>query len=339
VSRLTRRDWIVLALLFSLACGTAYAYVWAIDIPNATTRLSIQTTIMAGKGDVPLRYRVLAPFIGQTLTGALAPFMGITDAFIAAFAIFDGLAIFASLVALYYYLREWFSSGLSLVGALFAGSMMQVTYNYHWYQPWSLLEPAFFAFGLWLVHRRRYLPFLAVVFVATLNRETGGFLALAYLVVEIGRWIDARRSGEDPPRAPVAAHSAGAFAAWALAYFGMMALLGPGPRNEPFSQVLRDNLIPGNIYLAILNNWLFLGVFWIFAFLGIKKAPRFVVRTAWIAPLYVGALIAFTRWIEVRPLMTLYPILVPLGLSYAFGYDRAADPEAPRTRAVDRGSS
>jgi hypothetical protein len=325
---LDRFDYLVLAMLLSLACATAYMYVWAIDVPHAPARMDIQNSILSGKAGAPLRYRVLVPFLVKPLVDTIEPYAGSPEGFIWAYAVFNALAVFASLVAMYYYLREWFPRSGSLIGALFAGGMMQVTYHYQFYQPWSLLEPAFFALGLWLIHREKYGWLLLTIFVATLNRETAAFLALAYLFVSIGRWTEARRRGETPALGRLALAAAGPFVVWAVAYFGLVLLRGQAPPLESVAFVFHRNVAGPYVGDSVFNNLLFLGLFWIFVVRGVRRAPKFVLWTAWIVPVYFATVIAFTNWYETRPLMSLYPILIPLGLSFAGGFDPSLEPEA-----------
>jgi hypothetical protein len=65
-------------------------------------------------------------------------------------------------------------------------------------------------------------------------------------------------------------------------------------------------------------NWsVFFGAFWLFVVVGVRKAPSFIRNAAIIVPFYFAAMFP-TNWYETRPLMTLYPIFVGLGLSYLY---------------------
>jgi hypothetical protein len=63
---------------------------------------------------------------------------------------------------------------------------------------------------------------------------------------------------------------------------------------------------------------LFLGIFWLFIPLGFKAAPSFVRKMAWLIPAYLVVIMFYAIWFEVRLLMPLYPVLIPIGLAYLF---------------------
>jgi hypothetical protein len=65
-----------------------------------------------------------------------------------------------------------------------------------------------------------------------------------------------------------------------------------------------------------MNGSLFLGGFWLFAVLGFRFAPRLVRQAALIVPLYLVVIAIWGVWNEVRLLMPLYPVLIPLGMSF-----------------------
>lgn len=72
------------------------------------------------------------------------------------------------------------------------------------------------------------------------------------------------------------------------------------------------------LWLAAFNITLLLGVFWIFALFGVLRAPAFVRRSALVIPAYLATVAIWGIWWEVRLLMPLYPLLLPLALSYLF---------------------
>jgi hypothetical protein len=57
------------------------------------------------------------------------------------------------------------------------------------------------------------------------------------------------------------------------------------------------------------------GTGWLLAILGFGRAPRFVKRTTALLAVYLPAYLIFGYWYEVRLLMPLYPVLLPLALS------------------------
>jgi hypothetical protein len=60
------------------------------------------------------------------------------------------------------------------------GCKYAVGFRDHYYQPWSLLEPATIALGLHLIYHKKFGWLAGLIAISTLNRETGIFLAAAY---------------------------------------------------------------------------------------------------------------------------------------------------------------
>lgn len=312
VSRWPR--WLVpVSVLFAVATAVGYSYTMAVGVPSVYARIHSHSTVLSQSAGFPLRYRILVPFAAELIAGGLEGFVRFEDAFIWAYALVDTASVCVTLFALYFYLRVWFSSEQALIGALIAGALMPVAFRYHYFHPWSLLEPGLFALGLLSLARGRLRGYLAVLLLATLNRESGMFLALAYPFAVWGGFKRADASG----RLTTIARSAGFVAAPLFLYAVLVLTFGYAPNPDVAANTFANNLKPANLATAAFNIAIFLGPFWLFVVLGARRAPAFVKRSAGIVPLYVLALV-FTRWLEVRPLMTLYPVLIPMGLSFMY---------------------
>ena len=68
---------------------------------------------------------------------------------------------------------------------------------------------------------------------------------------------------------------------------------------------------------AVLNS-LFFGIFWLYVVLGFRRAPAFIRRASLFVPFYAALLFVIGLWYEIRYLMTLLPVFIPLGLSYLY---------------------
>ena len=72
------------------------------------------------------------------------------------------------------------------------------------------------------------------------------------------------------------------------------------------------------------TSWaLLLGAFWVCAVLGMRRAPR--EPCALVLPIYLLTILIWGNWIEVRLLLPMYPVLLPLALSYLFAPRKNAD--------------
>ncbi|WP_437630629.1 hypothetical protein [Sorangium sp. So ce854] len=307
------------ALVLSAAAALAYHYVKSVDLPYLGARLALHDEILRGEALSPYRYRVLVPFLAEVMAAPLEALVPRRDAIVAAYAVFDFAAFGALFGALYGFLRAWFSREAALIGVLFAGSTMVVALRDHAFQPWSLLEAALVPAGLWLLHRERLGAFAAVALVGVVNRETTGVLVLAYFAT-LGLDALRARSSPDALVAATARRRLAFGAAIALAAVGLLAALrlarGPAEPVYRVLPLLEKNLRPGDLVKTAVQTGLFLGAGWVLAARGIRRAPEFVRRAAWIVPPYALAVGLYGRWHEVRLLMPLYPILLAAALSW-----------------------
>ena len=88
---------------------------------------------------------------------------------------------------------------------------------------------------------------------------------------------------------------------------------------DPVAKLLFLNLERGRLILAVEHWVLFMGLGWVLVFLGLRRAPEFVYRMALLVPLYLPAVLVFGVWFEVRLLMPMYPVLLPLLLTSLYG--------------------
>jgi hypothetical protein len=103
---------------------------------------------------------------------------------------------------------------------------------------------------------------------------------------------------------------------WVTVTLGLHLALGEGGATSSFAPLWRDNL--RHLPIALVNIGLFLGPLWIAALVGLRRAPLAARRTAWLIPPFVAAVGIWGYWWDVRLLMSLYPLLVPLVLSALF---------------------
>jgi hypothetical protein len=305
-----------LAIILSVSAVLAYVYFRQVGSPYLAERLELHERIVRGTAESPYRYRVLVPFVADGLFHTLGAALPAGKAFRLAYALCDLAAIVFLLGILHRYLRAWFSKDQALIGVLFVAATMPMALRDHYFQPWSVLDAALFTAGLLCIRDRRYGILALIVAAASLNRETAIFIPLAFLAAGVGG------KGEDGADRPAGAKAAllfaGYLAIWAAVFFGLRLLLGAGPRIVTVEELLAGNTIEPAIFRTVVHLALIFGAFWIFAALGFRRAPEFVKRTVLLAPLYLAAVAVWGVWYEVRLLMPLYAIVVPLGLSFLY---------------------
>jgi hypothetical protein len=318
-SQTIKRDFggVALAMIFSVACVATYSHMRTVDQPNFEGRLELHRQIIDGTAVAPYRYRILVPFICEALTRLFSAVLPLKQSFILAYALYDLAAILFFMLVLFAWLRVWFSRERALVGLLFVAGVISMALRDHYFQPWSLLDPGLFTAGLLAIYRKRWWILAALTLVATLNRETGIFLPVAFLFSNVNRGGGERDHGAARVR-KWPALLAGYVFIWVFVYGAIRVLRGATDHMYTLGEIWMHNTAKHNLVYTPVNLILFLGAFWAFAAMGYRHAPAFLRRITWVIVPYVIMVALFGMWREVRLLMPLYPILVALGLCYLY---------------------
>jgi hypothetical protein len=310
-----KKELSALILILSVSAVIANGYFNRVDRLNFGLRLELHNQIIAGTAPSPYRYRILVPFVGEALTRALSTVLPAKISFLLAYAIYDLLAVFFLLAILFYWLSTWFNEEQALIGVLFVAGTMPIALQNHYFQPWSLFEAGLFTAALFAIQRKRYWLLASLVALASLNRETAVFIPLAFLLTIDTKSLLSAKSKNDWK--PIVLFG-GLLIIWAVVFWGLRYFLGSTPHVETIRGLLARNTTKGKLFQTLVNGGLFLGGFWAFAFLGFRYAPPFIRRVALIIPIYLITVLVWGMWHEVRLLMPLYPVLVPLGLSFLY---------------------
>lgn len=254
-----------------------------------------------------MQYRVLVPYLLDAPIRFFARYITYEKAFGRVYGAFYIVSMAAMLFALFLYLRIFFTDEQSLVGALIPATTMPMALRSYDYSPFSQLEPTLFALALILMYRRNHGWLGMLILVATLNRETGIFLVLLFLIV-YPMTVQRLKIGLIYTLI------------WAAVYFGLQWFIAAGPpRYFTLETVWHGNTHEwSQILIALVNLMLLFGGFWLFSILGLRRAPEFVRRSALIVPPYVLTVAVWGIWAEVRLLQPLYPIVMALALSFLF---------------------
>jgi hypothetical protein len=231
--------------------------------------------------------------------------------------VYDCVALVFQFLMLYVWFRQFFTARQSLLGVSFISGVTVLTLAYFTYQPWSILEVAFFALGFLLAARGQWGWVTCVVVLASLNRETGVFLPVALF---LGSLRDLRPLGMDSLRRAARRRetylSFGLLVLSALIFAGLRQVRGSADPVDELGNVIIRNIQRNNVIAAASAIPLVLGFGWLYAALGYPRAPIFLRGIARVLPFYLLAFAIWGWWREVRILTSLYPVLVPLVLVY-----------------------
>jgi hypothetical protein len=300
------RTLVLWGLLLTAAGVTAYDWSFRVEGPTRQARLDGHRGIVTRVTWAPERYRVLVPYSLDPMIRLASRWMPYEKAFGRVYAVFYLLSIAWMFVALHRYLREFFTLEQALVGVLAAASTLPMTLRYYDYSPYSLLEPSFFAIALVWIRQQRFASLAALLLIATLNRETAIFIIFLYFVTVP---LDRRHIQI----------GVGYLAIWATVFYAVRWYAGEARRYFDLETTWHGNTHSVEQLVIAASSWvLLLGALWIYAAMGVSRAPWFVRRTALVFPVYLVTILVWGMWLEVRLLLPMYPVLLPLALSYLF---------------------
>ena len=227
--------------------------------------------------------------------------------------------IFLAFLVFHFYLRKWFDARLAFAGVAFLAAIMPLTYIDDLQESAPLLLLSF-VMALWAIREHWTVWYMLILLVGGVNNEsmlilptvyffynftsfklkslarlilaTLGTSLPAFLVVGIIRYINRNRP-----------HLGGAWH-WPDNITGLWNQLGTFPLNYWKAQ-----------YLFI---FFIFGAFWLFAFLQYSRKPLFLRRAALMVPLFILANMLTGIILEVRQMLPLSFIIVPLALFYLF---------------------
>jgi hypothetical protein len=253
--------------------------------------------IVTGTAPYQYRYRVLIPYAAEGLTRVLQQTPVGHRAFAVSFGIFNFTAMALMLWAIGVLMTRLLRYELALFGVAVSAMMMEFTFRYHNYHPWSFWEGTFFAAGLLLIHLRRYWAFSAVSLLALVNRETSVFLLIAFLAIE---W----------PNGSGLRFAVANLVIWVAGFFALHRIVGYAPATFTVQMAVEGNR--SNLLLAVWVNLLIVGIPLPLIWRGLQRAPVFYRRAALALPPYLALLLVIGYWWEIRYWITALPIIVPL---------------------------
>ncbi len=302
--RLRRIRWPVLAAVNLTAVSiTAFDDAFQTYPEARQFRHDVHSGILQHTANAPERYRVLVAYVTEGAIRLITPLVPYRAAFEWVYALFYLCGFAWLLWTQFAYLRIWFTDEQALVGALLIGTALRLTMQE--YTPFSVLEPSFFALALLLSYRQRRWWLAALVAVASLNRETAVFLPMLFAVTS-------------PVTKRNLAACGGLFLIWAVVFFGIRYISGDGTRVWTLDSIWAWNRHPEHLMLATQNAIMLLGALCVFAALGFRHSPEFVRRSALVGAPYIVTVLIWGTWSEIRLFTPLYPVLLPLALSYLF---------------------
>lgn len=309
------KDTKLLFLLFSVCAVIAYAYAMNVNIPKYEQRSLLHYEIIEGVASSPYSFRILVPYSVEVVIKFLETAFPKKVSFILAYSVYDFLALFFSLTMLYFSTKLWFSREHAFIGVLFIALTMRIGLQDHYFQPWSLLQFGFFSLAVLLIYLDKVFYLVLLMAVSSLNRETSVFIAIMYFFSI--DWISILK---DKARLDLQKFKTLVLLVlvWGLIFMILRLSIDSKAHVVNIEHLFLSNTNTKMLLKAAFNLLLFLGAFWFFVILGVKNSPRLIKKISFMIPLYLITILVWGVWAEVRLLFILYPIILPLGLSFIF---------------------
>ncbi len=227
------------------------------------------------------------------------------------------LFVFLAFCCFHLYLKKWLDDKGAMLGVCFLAAIMPLTYYNHLQESAPLLM-LLFLLGLWALREERYGWFTAILFVGALNNET--ILVLPAVIV-FHKFTTLREVWK--PFLRSVATAIPAFAA-----FGTIRYITRDRPHLGGAWHLPDNLqglwqsiqlAPWDYYRAYyLFLFFFFNAFWVYAFVRLREKPLFLRRASLIVPIFLGIHMLTGIVLEVRQMIPLASLIIPMGLLTLF---------------------
>jgi hypothetical protein len=301
-------------MLLAFAVSQGYIYFRYCVLPHIDEHMFGHYVLISNKWFSPFVYRILMPYTAEMVIRVLSFLFVYETAFQYAFMLWSILAISVTVIGSWLYFRVWFSNSLASAGALFVGSAILMIFmdkpSYQNY--WSLIEPGFWALGFWCMARNMNGLLAMVVILATINRETGCFISLAYILSN----TEVFWGGSDNSVYYKRKWAIIYMCCWLITYGTIRVWLGHSDHVSTLTDILGRNL-DNFSWAYFLEQFVFaLSFFWVLVAFGVKYAPKQVLKVCRVIPFYLAAVMIFGIWQEMRLFAPLAPLLAAIGLSY-----------------------
>ncbi len=263
--------------------------------------------ILQSSSPGPYVYRIFIPYL-VTVIQLIIPSFSILDIDL----LLKILFLILCQLSFYFYLRNFYSSIVSLTGVFILDILLSFTFS-------SIIGPAIgenadlfnmaiFCLALNALYKNSLGLFLAYLFIGTFNRETTWMLIPVLFICD---YVSKRN----------VFRTVLAVIAVAFPYFGLRLLIhSPSPDWFNFNEITRNIpfLSVKNTYAALIANihvFFLLGPLILLSLLNFKNHPQFLKLVSYVTPLFIIVHYLIGNIIETRLLLPLFIILIPLTLN------------------------
>lgn len=230
--------------------------------------------------------------------------------------------VLLAFVCFHFFLRKWFKASAAFGAVCFLAAIMPLSYMNYLQESFSMLLFSFVLL-LWLIREKLNWQYAIVLLVAAMNNETVLIMPAVFFFYNFNTW-KIKSLSKLIGLTLLTCAPAYLWTAW-IRYFTVFVCdtqhLGGGwhldinLHNLWFSLGVSPFQYWKAWYLYIIFVF---GLLWIFAYLRFKDKPLFLRRASLMVPLFIVCHLITGRIEEVRQMLPLAFIIVPMGMIYMF---------------------
>lgn len=234
------------------------------------------------------------------------------------------LFTFLTFICFHKYLRKWFSRQESFAGVLFLTAIMQLTFANELQESSSFLLFTFLL-GLWAIRENQTLATLIIFLIGGLNNETMFFLPIVYFFYHFNEFSFKSLINLCIKTITISIPL--------IVTIGPIRYLTRHYEHLGGAYHLPDNLqgIISHAQYKFLDLFMacylyiffIFGIFWVYALLDFKNKPLFLKRASLMIPLFIIGHLITGKIMEVRQMLPLSFIIIPMSLFYIFTKTKA----------------
>jgi len=272
--------------------------------PRSQKRFQRHEQILVRRGEAPWTFRLAVPWAAELLSPVFeAAGLPHRRAVESAYLVWRWLFTLGLFLLFHRFLAHWLEPPYPLLGTLLLAALHAPSYLHYWFQPASALDLLLWTAALVLTLRGRHAWLFPLLLLGALNRETSVFIVLLHGGLQWGRepW---RRLG---------LRLAALTVVWALPVALLRLWTGEvswAHGSTPLG-MLQANFNHPAWLLYAASFW---GLLWAVPVLGWRRFPPELRRLALVLVPYLGLQLAFGRIRELRLLLPLGLVLVPMYL-------------------------
>lgn len=268
--------------------------------------------------------------------------MSVPDAYILQRLLF----VFITFCAFHLYLRKWFDQRGAMLGVVFLAAIMPLTYFNHLQESAPLLM-LMFLLCLWAIRENRHWLYAGLLLVGAMANETVLIIPAVYWFYQVGElnW----KKPEWPRLFRVSVMTL-ITCAPAYAWTILIRYITRDAEHLGGAWHLPDNL--ASIGDALLSNpldwwnkpylyiFIIFGAMWVYAYLRWADKPLFLRRASLMVPLFVISHMLTGIILEVRQMIPISYIIIPMALLYLIPMNESDEPAtAKKSKKLRKGQS